>query len=300
MAAWREARGIAKSNRTDADLLSELLSEKEPWWEVWLAPPEVCDQRERLRYRMSLVALQTRLKNQIHAILHRHGIVHEFSDLFGRDGRVFLQLLIAAKQATLRASAKAMLKGYLQLLDHVRRQIAGATREIRRQIIKHPEGERLRTVPGIDWILAYTILAEIGQIERFRSDKHLASYALLVPRADDSGEPEEGAPRGRHVGKIGRRTVKWAFIEAARGGGRRGGRFRTLFDRRTHGGQKDRNRGYITVGHKLSHVVYVCWKKEIDYQENPPERPGKKSKLRKSKRSRPGMGQPEDPTVVAV
>ena len=46
VAAWRKARGIVKSNRTDADLLSELPSERGRWWEVWLAPPEVRDQRE--------------------------------------------------------------------------------------------------------------------------------------------------------------------------------------------------------------------------------------------------------------
>jgi len=91
IAAWRDARGLAKSNRTDADLLSELWSQQPRWWEVWLAPPEVRSQREWLRYRMTLVRLQTGLKNRIHAILHRHGIVREESDLFGAAGRRFLQ-----------------------------------------------------------------------------------------------------------------------------------------------------------------------------------------------------------------
>ncbi len=77
VAGWRKARGIAKSNRTDADLLSELWSERGRWWEVWLAPPAVRQQREWLRYRMTLVRTQTGLKNRIHAVLHRHGILHE-------------------------------------------------------------------------------------------------------------------------------------------------------------------------------------------------------------------------------
>ena len=55
MAAWRKARGLAKSDRIDADLLSELWTQQPRWWEVWLAPPKVRDQREWLRYRMSLV-----------------------------------------------------------------------------------------------------------------------------------------------------------------------------------------------------------------------------------------------------
>ena len=48
-AAWREARGMSKNNKLDADLLSELWSQPERWWEVWLAPPEVRSQREWLR-----------------------------------------------------------------------------------------------------------------------------------------------------------------------------------------------------------------------------------------------------------
>jgi transposase len=91
VASWRDARGLAKSNRVDADLLSELWNQQPRWWEVWLAPAEVRGQREWFRYRMSLVKTQTTLKNRIHAVLHRHGIVNEHSDLFGVKGRLFLQ-----------------------------------------------------------------------------------------------------------------------------------------------------------------------------------------------------------------
>jgi transposase len=306
VAAWRNARGLAKSNRTDADLLSELWSQQPRWWEVWLAPPEVRSQREWLRYRMTLVRLQTGLKNRIHAILHRHGIVHGESDLFGTAGRRFLQLLVGPGEATLPDSARAMWKGYLQLLDQLRRQIANVTREVRGPITRTPAGERLRTLPGIDYILGYTILAEVGRIERFRGARHLASYSVLAPRAYDSGDDDGEAPKGRHVGHAGRRTLKWAWIEAAHGAVRRGGRFREIFDRRTNGGKRDRNRGYIAVGHELCRTAYAMWNKEIDYQEDPPPRPGH-GKHRPGLppamsvapgTSRPGTGQPEHPMVA--
>ncbi len=298
VAAWRKARGIAKSNRTDADLLSELWMQQPRWWEVWLASPEVRELREWLRYRMSLVVTQTGLKNRMHAVLHRHGIVHEYSDLFGTAGRRFLSLLVAENNVTLPESGRLTLKGHLQLLDQVRRQIAQATRVFRRQVTNTPAGERLRTLPGISYILAYTILAEVGCIERFASAKHLAAYSLLVPRGYDSGdEDEEGPPIGRHVGHAGRRTLKWAWIEAAHGAVRKGGRYREIFDRRTNGGKRDRNRGYIAVGHELCRIAYVLWKKEVDYTEDAPARPGRRST---SRTSRPGTGQPDAPVVAAV
>jgi transposase len=40
VSAWRKARGKAKSNRIDADALSQLEMD-DRWWEVWLAPPLV-------------------------------------------------------------------------------------------------------------------------------------------------------------------------------------------------------------------------------------------------------------------
>ena len=66
---WRKSRGLAKTNTIDADLLSELWLERPHWWNVWLAPREVRDQREWLRYRMGLVHIQTMTKCRIHATL---------------------------------------------------------------------------------------------------------------------------------------------------------------------------------------------------------------------------------------
>ena len=37
----------------------------------------------------------------------------------------------------------------------------------------------LLTVPGIGWVLAYTIAAEIGDIERFASPRKLTGYSGL-------------------------------------------------------------------------------------------------------------------------
>ena len=69
------------------------------WWEVWLAPQEVRDARELLRHRMGLVETQTKTKNRIHALLHRHGIISECSDLFGVGGRRMLSLLVDDKES---------------------------------------------------------------------------------------------------------------------------------------------------------------------------------------------------------
>lgn len=260
--------------------------------------------------------MRSAVKNRIHAVLHRHGLIHGCSDLFGTAGRRYLSLLITADDARLPKSGKQTLKGHLQLLDQLRRQIATVTRVFRKQMLGLSAGMRLRSLPGICWILGYTINAEIGDIKRFRSPKRLCSYSLLAPRANDSGlEPDdEETPKGRHVGHMGRRTLKWAWIEAAHGAVRKGGRFRAIFDRYTDEGKRNRNRGYIVVAHELCRIAYVLLKKEIDYDGSAlPARPGSKKKPVKKKpvkkkarkmlpssTSRPGTGQPQHPMVAAV
>jgi len=92
---------------------------------VWLAPPDVRDQRELLRHRMALVRQQTALKNRIHATLHRHGVLHQESDLFGVRGRRFLSSLLADPDV-LRETARRTLQADLILLDQLRRLIARA------------------------------------------------------------------------------------------------------------------------------------------------------------------------------
>lgn len=279
-AAWRKGRGLAKSNKIDADLLGELWDQKPRWWEVWLAPQEIRDERELLRHRMSLVRMQTSMKNRIHALLHRHGIVTELSDLFGVRGRRFLSLLVSQGQAfaedsqVLREPARRTLKDQLILLDGLRRLIARATRQFRSAVGCSAPARRLMTLPGVSTVLAYTMVAEIGRIERFANSRCLLRYSLLAPEADDSGEERAGKPLGRRIGHAGRTTLQWAWIEAAHGAVRKDATLRVVFNRRTNNGKEDRNRGYITVANRMCRIGYALWKKETDYQEVAPPRPG--------------------------
>lgn len=297
----RKARGWPKTNKKDADLLSLLPFEATDWWEVWMAPPEVRDRRERMRFRSDLVGLQTMTKNRIHAIFHRHGIFHKFSDLYGADGRVFLGCLCQDGRGRLSGGALMGLRGHVMLLDHVRHQLADVTRQLRKELERTPLAKLLDSIPGIGLVLAHTLIAEIGMIERFRSHRRLASYSLLAPRSRDTGEGKEGQiPLGRHLGTRGNRTLKWAFIEAAHGAVRKGGKWRAMFDRRTEGGKKDRNRGYIKVARELVKVVYAVWSKKMLYMPTPPSRPGSRKRRRKPRRSsRSGTGQPYQPMVAA-
>jgi len=115
----RKARGWAKTNKKDADLISLLPFETTEWWEVWRAPRDVRNCREKMRFRGDLVGLQTMVKNRIHAIFHRYGIFHEFSDLFGGKGRKFLAQLCLNGSEHLPYEALLALRGQVKLLSHI-------------------------------------------------------------------------------------------------------------------------------------------------------------------------------------
>jgi transposase len=309
----RKARDWVKTNKKDADLLSLLPKEADEWWRTWLVPPDVRDQREWMRYRSDLVGVQTQTKNRICALFHRHGIFHDFSDLFGGKGRAFLTELCKEGKhegGTLPGGALAALRGQVRLLDQVRGQLSDVAKKLRQDLERDELTGRLAGIPGIGRILAHVLKSEIGQIQRFGGNHNrLARYSLLGPRSDDTGEQDPArSPLGRHLGHRGNRTLKWTFIEAAHGAVRHGGRLGAVFARATKNGTKDHNRGYIKVARELVKIVTAMWKNKTAYQENPPARPGlsprgKMEKFLDSKKSgstRSGTGQLYRPMVPAA
>jgi transposase len=261
------AKTEAKGDRIDADRLGKFqLRGILP--ESYLATPEVRRRRERVRYRMALSRLRTGVKNRIQAILHRLGILHPFSDLFGKAGRRFLQKL------ALPEASHQVLKGYLELLDRLNSLIKEVEDWMVANLKVDESVRRLATIPGIGLILAHVIQAEIGEIERFPSRRHLNSYAGLAPLSDDSAD-RHGR---RHCSLACNHALRWALIEAVTAvlstRGQRGQRLRKLYARLTHGGRCNKSQAKVAVARELCQLVYVVWTHRTPYSDNPPPRPG--------------------------
>jgi transposase len=126
-------------------------------------------------------------------------------NLFGVRGRQLLAKLGLPEpwQGTIDAS--------LRLIDELEREIGDCERELRRLGADHRYVPLLCTVPGISWVLAYTIAAEIGDIARFPSPRKLAGYSGLCPRVYQSGERDLRGP----LSKQGPRYLRWALVEVA-------------------------------------------------------------------------------------
>jgi transposase len=202
-----KVKGLAplacKTDRIDAWVLAEL-ARRELVPAIWLPTPAIRGERERARFRLHLVRKRTALKNRVHATLMSHGVACPVSDLFGASGRELLARLGLPEPwaGTIAAS--------LRLLDELEREIAASERELRELGAEHRYVPLLTSIPGIAWVLGYTIAAEIGDIARFASPARLAGYTGLCPRVYQSGESDRRGP----LSKRGPRYLRWALIEA--------------------------------------------------------------------------------------
>src|ERR671930_2466272 len=160
----QKVKGLAplacKTDRIDAWVLAELCR-RDLVPAIWLPEQTVRQERERARFRLHLVKHRSALKNRIHQTLVAFGTPCPVSDLFGAGGRRLLARLALPEPwaGTLTAS--------LQLIDELERQIDQLERELRRLGADHPYVSLLTTVPGIAWVLGYTIAAAIADIGRF-------------------------------------------------------------------------------------------------------------------------------------
>ena len=194
----------AKTDKIDAWVLAEL-ARRDLVPAIWLPDPSVRAERERARFRLHLVRHRTALKNRIHATLIAFGHPVPVSDLFGTSGRELLgRLAIPEPWATTLATS-------LRFVDELDAEITACERELRAQGADHPYVPLLMTVPGIAWVLGYTIAAEIGDIGRFASAKKLTGYTGLCPFVRQSGRRDDRGP----LAKNGPKYLRWALIEAA-------------------------------------------------------------------------------------
>jgi transposase len=181
--------------------------------------------------------------------------------------------------------SRQALQGSLELLDKLTLLIHEVEQWMAQNLEEDELVRLLMTIPGIGLILAHVIRAEIGEIERFPTFRHLVSYAGLAPVSDDTA----GREGPRHCSSACNHVLRWAFIEAVHGvqrtKGPRGFRLRQLYARLCGSGRPKgrKSSAVVAVAHELSKVVHVVWTKRVPYTDTPPPRPGSHAQQPESK-----------------
>jgi transposase len=204
----QKVKGLAplacKTDRIDAWVLAEL-SRRDLVPGIWLPSFEQRQERERARWRLFLVRKRSSLKHRIHAQLLAFGHTCPVSDLFGRQGRELLARLDFPdpwRDGVLAA---------ITMIDDLDREITQIDRDLKALGADHRYIPLLQSVPGVAWVLGYTIASEIGDIHRFASPAKLTGYTGLCPRVYQSGNTDRRGPL-THAGP---KYLRWALMEAA-------------------------------------------------------------------------------------
>ncbi len=232
-----------KSDVSDAQWLADLLAHG-LLRASFVPPPAIQQLRDLTRTRKQLVGEKTRHVQRIHKVLDRVNIKlgTVLTDIMGLSGRSIIEALVAgesdpeqllrfvdprvqADRDAIREALRGRMTDHHRFLlkmhmEHVRQlddDIAKLEREVATQLEPfRQQVDRLTTIPGVDLVAAYVILAEIGlDMSRFPTAEHLVSWAGLCPRTDKSA----GKTKSRRIRK-GNPWLKTALIQAARAGSR--------------------------------------------------------------------------------
>jgi len=173
-----EYRRVKNDLRDATDLADLLRMGRLP--ESWIAPPATRELRELVRHRAKLVGLRSHCKAEIHAVLAKCGIQVLMSDLFSPAGEDLLD------RVPLPGPYAARVQSLRRLIDDPEDEIELFTRLTRGRLVANPDYVALQQIPGIGPILAAVLVAEVGDVHRFRTAPQLACWAGLTPKHHES------------------------------------------------------------------------------------------------------------------
>lgn len=205
--------------------------------EAHVISPELRELRDLLRLRLRLVEKRTSTMNSIARLLEK----------YNRATVTGLPEL-AQVQAEVHQAQAEMLTA----------QIKGLEKRISRQLRPNETVKRLRRIPGIGRINAWTLYLEIDGIERFASERKFFSYCRVAPGADNSG----GRTRTRRS-RAGNRYLKLAFSHAAVRAAQAYAEIGTAYRKKLR--KKNRFLAHAWVRKEIARIVYHVLKDGKEY-----------------------------------
>lgn len=197
-----ETRRVKNDVKDATELANRLRRDDLP--EAWIAPPEVRELRELVRYRAKLGVLRTSAKAQIQAVMAKLGILPPQGRMFGPSGQLLLDQMDFPGAYGLRVESLR------DLLEIYERELALVERKLQVLLKDHAGYRAIQTIHGVGPVFAAIFVAEIGDVSRFPSARHLCSWAGMTPKLHES---DTRSHKGG-ITKQGSPIVRWAACEA--------------------------------------------------------------------------------------
>jgi len=276
-----------KTDKRDSEWLAELLAHGLVK-ASFVPPAETRVLRDLTRYRVKLTEEMNRIHNRIHKVLEVACIKLDTvaTHILGVSGRSMIKAVIDGQEqpnelaqhakGKLREKLPAlrlamnghvtehhrfMLKELMEDLEFVEKKILRLDPTILQHVDMNAVA-RLCTIPGVDVITAWTLLAELGSDMRaFPTAKDAASWAGLCP-----GNNESAGKRLSNRTRKGNRWLRRGLCQAAWGASRKKNCFLAAFflRQRAKGGAQ---KAIIATAHRLLVIAYCMLRDGTEYRE---------------------------------
>jgi len=256
----------------------------------FVPPRPLREMRELLRYRRKLTESQAAERNRLLKLLETANIklASMMSDVFGVSGRAMLRALIEGR-ASVEAMAdlargqlrrkrsdlilalegrmeehhRFLLATQLRRLEAIEQDIAALDLRINERLEPYRMPHALlMQIPGVDWLVAAVLIAEIGvDMSVFVSVYHLSAWAGVCPGSHESaGRQKSGRARKGNVHL--RTMLVGAAISAAR---TRGSYLKDKFHRLK--ARRGAMRAALAIAHKILVSAYHMLAKGLAYHD---------------------------------
>jgi transposase len=187
----------------------------------------------------------------------------------GRRQAILQQLVQLARDsyrcdAEVESALRTAIRAHLEVIRHLQRQIRELEQAIEERMTAIPG--RLQSIPGIGPVLEAGMVAEIGPIDRFRSDDELARFAGLTWRRHQSGAFEADE---RPLSRRGNSYLRYYLCEAANSVRVREAGFASYYARKcreVH--QHPHKRALVLTARRLLRTVYALLRRGEPFDPN--------------------------------
>ena len=254
-------------------------------------PKDDRDLRTLTRARSAYIKTRTQLRNRIHKYLALCGITLSsyISDIFGKSGRHILDGLIESKdidsildsipsakvkkkRELIKASlgkgldsvSRMLIRDTLDLLDHLEKKVNDTSLEILGKLQERAKDLAIvMSVPGIGFVSASIILAEIGDYHDFQTSEQLVKWCGLAPGLNESAGKR--GPCG--ITKQGSKSLRTILVEIAQVVAKMSKNNLSRFFHRLRT-RKNYNVAITALARKLISIIFHLLINQELYQEN--------------------------------
>jgi transposase len=242
-----------KTDKLDAHTLAQL-ERANLIPEAHLPDKQTRETRNLIREHASITREATRLKNRVRSLLLKQG--------FSTPKNLFTNQNKARTLQLVKGTTNTIIEQAFQRLLLLNQQKKSVDELIEQQAQQNPDAILLKTIPGFGWFTALLVAVETDGVQRFQDDRHLTSYAGLVPSTRQSGNTRHTGP----ISKQGNKLMRWALVQAAWRAVRESKRFKKLFVKASR--KRGSKKAVVAVARKILTCAFFMLSRRQAFCEN--------------------------------